>query len=77
MEIETLRREPTNTAIPAAGPATVLDYSTGALRIDRAKHHLDEALPNRQVKRAEAAFKELRAGVEELGVWMRSAGYDV
>lgn len=53
----------------------ILDYSVAAGKIDRAVHHLDEGLPTGQRQRCEQAFKLLREGVEELGVWMRATGY--
>lgn len=73
---EPYRRErPTMTTFPKV--AIVSDYSTGGLRIDLALAHLSESLPNGQLRRTELAMKDLRQGVDELSVWLRSAGYDI
>lgn len=61
--------------VPTAPP--LLDYASAGLKIDLAKHHLDESLPNGQLDRSVAAFKLLRAGVEELAVWLRQQGATV
>lgn len=54
-----------------------LDYSTAGLKVDVARAHLDESIPNRQKRRTELAFKSLAEGVEELRTWLRGSGYDV
>ena len=54
-----------------------LDYSTAGLKVDVARAHLDESIPNRQKRRTELAFKSLTEGVEELRTWLRGSGYDV
>jgi hypothetical protein len=55
----------------------MLDYAMAGTLIDRAVHHLDEALPTGQKRRGELAFALLRQGVDELAVWMRAVGYVV
>lgn len=75
-QAESHRRElATMDATPVA-PLT-LDYSGPGMFIQRAMHHLDEALPNGQRLRAEIAYRMLQRGTAELGVWMRAKGYDV
>lgn len=54
-----------------------LDYAIAGTLIDNATHHLDEALPTGQKRRAELAFRRLRRGVDELAVWLRAKGYEV
>lgn len=68
-ETPTMRTEPIR--------AEIVDYSTAGLHIDKAMHHLNEALPIGQRMRAESSMRLLRRGVEELAVWMRARGYDV
>lgn len=75
---EVYRREETTMDASPLKPSEIqLDYAFAGTKIDAAKHHLDEGLPNGQKRRSEAAFRLLRTGVEELGVWMRAKGYDV
>jgi hypothetical protein len=59
------------------GVSVVVDYSSATTKIDRAVFHLDEALPDGAKRRAELAFRLLREGVLELGLWMRARGLDV
>lgn len=73
--IEALRREPFSTLPQDAVHG--LDYASAGLKIDLAALHLDEALPNRQQLRTQAAYKLLAEGVQELGVWLRGNGYEV
>lgn len=56
---------------------STVDYGSAGNLLDRAIHHLDEALPTGQKRRAELAFAMLRQGCEELGVWLRAKGYKV
>lgn len=58
-------------------PATVSDYASAGIKIDIGKQHLDESLPNGQYARTRAAYMLMRAGVDELGVWLRSRGVAV
>lgn len=53
------------------------DYAEYGNRIDRAIHHLDEALPNGQLVRASAAIIQLREASERLEAWMAAKGYCV
>jgi len=55
----------------------LLDYSIAGGKIDRGVMHLNEGLPGGQRLRCESAYKSLAEGVQEMGVWMRAAGYDV
>jgi len=77
--IEAFRREqPSMRTTPlTAEEFGLLDYSTAGGKIDRAIMHLDEGLPTGQRQRCEAAYKLLAEGIQELGVWMRAAGYKV
>lgn len=78
--LEALRREPPDphlspgSAVPLPGGA-LLDYAGAALKVDLAVHHLDEALPTAQRRRAVLAYTVLRLGVEELHAWMLMRGY--
>ena len=73
---ELYRRErPSVPTTPVNTPIT--DYATAGLYVQRAMHHLDEALPTGQRTRAELAMHMLRRGTEELAVWMRARGYTV
>jgi len=70
-------RHATKTLHLAPAPAQVFDYAGAAQRIQRGLFHLDEALPAGQEERVRVAFMLLRAGTEELAVWLRSRGLDV
>lgn len=63
-----LKREP-------GDESPLLDYGTAGGLIDRAKHHLDEALPGGQKLRAVYAYEMLVRGVADLGEWMVKKGY--
>lgn len=69
---ESHRREPNGTLDTTARGTT--DYVTGALKVQRAMHHLDESLPGGQLQRTQAAFKLLEAGVAELEAWLKERG---
>lgn len=77
---EALRRSRTDSRLKS-DPITVgdvtLDYASAGLKIDVAKMHLDESIPNKQPERTEAAFRSLREGFYELQMWLRMSGYDV
>lgn len=68
-EPKTMGTEPINAAVP--------DYANSAGLVSQAMHHLDEALPTGQKRRAELAHRMLTQGVQELSMWMRAKGYDV
>lgn len=76
---EAYRREkPTLNAQPIAALTCYgIDYASAGNLIDQAIHHLDEALPVGQKRRAELAFAMLDKGVEQLRVWMREKGYEI
>lgn len=72
------REKPTMDACPVERLARVgIDYATAGTLIDRGVHHLDEALPVGQKKRAELAFRMLESGVDQLRIWMQAKGYSV
>lgn len=52
-----------------------LDYATAGIKIQCAMHHLDEALPGRQVERARAALAALEEGTREMRDWMKAQGW--
>lgn len=66
---------PSGTVTPVA--ATVPDYATAMNHVDIATAALSEALPGGQELRIQAAYMLLRAGVDELGVWLRARGMKV
>lgn len=66
---------PSGTVTPVT--ATVPDYATATNHIDLAVAALSEALPSGQDMRIQAAYLLLRAGVDELGVWLRARGMKV
>lgn len=74
-ELEALRRERCGVLDVAARGAT--DYSHGALKIQVAQHHLDEALPNGQKERTTVAFRLLVEGTAELRAWLVERGVEV
>jgi hypothetical protein len=53
------------------------DWAAAGIKMDLAKHHLDEALPNGQLQRAQQAFLLMRQGVEELACFLRAKGVEV
>lgn len=55
-------------------PAQVHDYAAALNHIDAALLELNEGLPAGQSARVGAGFMLLRAGVEELAVWLRTRG---
>lgn len=57
--------------------AFVTDYAEALNHIDAGAVHLAESLPGAQLERTVTAYLLLRAGVEELGVWLRARGVDV
>lgn len=69
----------------ASGSLDVLPFKTGVMfdwgaagiKIDIAKHHLDESIPNGQRARTKAAFCLLRQGVEELACFLRAKGIEL
>jgi hypothetical protein len=58
-------------------PGVSFDYASAGLKMDQARHHLDESIPNAQHTRTREAFLLMRQGVEELACWLRSKGVDV
>lgn len=73
---EAVRRCKTDPSIkPTTPDRFVHDYATACAKIDIAKSHLDEALPNRQRERVLAAMVALREGVLELEQYLVSVGY--
>lgn len=77
---EALRRSRADTSLrgdPITVGAITLDYASAGLKIDVAKTHLDESIPNKQPERTEAAFRALQEGFYELQMWLRMSGYDV
>ena len=73
--LEALRRERFSTHITSETIAGI-DYASAGLKIQVACDHLDESLPNRQVLRTRRAYAALVEGTAELGLWLRSNGYD-
>lgn len=55
----------------------VVDYAESGMCIDTAMHHLNEAIPNGQVKRIEAALLLLRTGVDGLSNWLALKGVSI
>jgi hypothetical protein len=54
-----------------------IDYGTCGQVAELAMQHLDEAVPNGQRARAEAAYKALSAAVTLYGLWLRKKGLTV
>lgn len=86
-QLEALRREKSNTNLGATvvhlhnadirQAAGSVDYGSAGLKVDRAKHHLDESIPNKQHDRTCAAYRALREGADELYLWLKLNGYKV
>lgn len=79
---EHFRREAPSASTLPLGPTEddrrrPLDYATAGMAVQRAMHHLDESLPTGQRRRGELAYRMLREGTDDLGVWMRRRGYRV
>ena len=83
-ECERLRREPRSNEVTTAAkvlvrvdgePPLIADYASAGLKIDLAKHHLDESIPGQQKERTEAAMRAMREGIQELNVWLVLNGY--
>jgi hypothetical protein len=53
------------------------DWGAAGIKIDVAKHHLDESIPNGQMERTQNAFLLMRQGVEELACFLRAKGVKV
>lgn len=64
-------------SVTIGDPADVMDYAAAGIKIDIAKMHLDESIPSGQLARTRNAYLLMRAGVDELGVWLRSRGVEV
>ncbi len=84
--LESMRREKSNPYLGTnvvhmhdanTGPSAPVDYGAAGLKVDRAKHHLDESIPNKQHGRTVAAYHALREGCDELYLWLRLNGYKV
>lgn len=53
------------------------DYAVCGQCVADAMAHLDEALPNGQKERAECAYRAAVIGLQEMGNWMRTIGFEV
>jgi hypothetical protein len=70
-EAEALRREVAGAypVAPLPGETPDDDYASALLLVQLAQQHLDEAVPNGQVKRTRAGLQALRCGVALIHKW--------